>query len=125
MNVLERQTLHRICQFPDLLPQSIAKLWGTNKESDATAYATSRVMKLNNGKAYAKRFDELVEMVKDREILLVNIFDEAHYSATSKDRSGELVESNNMVKAKLNLSLQIILFQKLLFWHQLTQYMMT
>ena len=125
MNVLERQTLHRICQFPDLLPQSIAKLWGTNKESDATAYATSRVMKLNNGKAYAKRFDELVELVKDREILLVNIFDEAHYSATSKDRSGELVESNNMVKAKLNLSLQIILFQKLLFWHQLTQYMMT
>ena len=91
MNVLERQTLHRICQFPDLLPQSIAKLWGTNKESDAIAYATSRVMKLNNGKVYAKRFDELVEMVKDKEILLVNIFDEAHYSATSKDRSGELV----------------------------------
>ena len=49
-------------------------------------------MKLNKRASYEKRFIELKKMVKDDpDKLLVNIFDEAHHSATSRDRSGKFV----------------------------------
>ena len=98
MNVLETQTIHRMCQFPKVLPEKIGKLWGTSKEKDAKLYASERVMKLNKKASYEKRFKELKKMVKDDpDKLLVNIFDEAHHSATSRDRSGKFVEKENFI----------------------------
>ena len=46
-------------------------------------------MKFNKRDDYEKRFEELKRKVKNPKFLLVNIIDEAHHGATSKDGSGE------------------------------------
>ena len=85
--VLEKQTLQRLCKTPFVLPESIANLFETDEKS-ALKDASKFVMKLDNVKANEDRFEEIRQRVEtDPDHLHINIFDEAHHSATNQGGS--------------------------------------
>ena len=82
--MLEKQTLKRLCKIPFVLAEKIAHLFEID-EKTALKKASKYVTKLDNVKANEERFEEIKEKVEnDPHHLHINIFDEAHHSATNQ-----------------------------------------
>ena len=68
-----------------VLPIEIAKLIGGKEEEKAIQFAKNHVTKLNKKEDYQKRFQDIKSRNAngDETHMHINIFDEAHYGATS------------------------------------------
>ena len=75
-NVLEKQTLERLCKTPFVLPERIANLFET-EEKTAIKYASRHVIKLDDAEKNQDRFEKIKDMVEtSHDHLHINIFDE-------------------------------------------------